>query len=99
MSLYVHKQNCRYWAPDKQHELHQRTLLSPKVTVRCAISCHGITGPYFFENTESLAVTATAECYKFVLEIFLRNLLRPRHLDLFWFKRDGVTARTAQISM
>jgi len=31
MSGYVNKQKCRYWAPNKPHELHQHILLSAKV--------------------------------------------------------------------
>jgi hypothetical protein len=29
----VNKQNCRYWAANNPHEMHQKPLHSPKVTV------------------------------------------------------------------
>ena len=67
----VNKQNCRYWAPDKPHELHQCPLHSTKVTVWCEVYSHDIIGPYFFENMKGHTVTVNAEGYKFMLEIFM----------------------------
>ena len=99
MSGYVNKQNCRYWAPNNPHELHQRPLHSAKVTVWCAISSHGVIGPYFFENSDGSTVTVNAERYKIMLETFLQNELRSRQLDFLWFQQDGATAHTARTSM
>jgi hypothetical protein len=61
MSGYVNEQNCCYWDPNNLHELHCHPVLSVKVTMWCAISSEGITGPCFFENAEGHAVTVNAE--------------------------------------
>ena len=98
VSGYVNKQNCRYWAPNNPHELHQCPLHCEKVTVWCAVYSHGIFGPYFCENAEGCAVTDT-EWYKVMLETFLCIELHPCQQDLLWFQQDGATAHTAQISM
>jgi hypothetical protein len=68
------------------------------VTVLCAISSHGIIGPYFFENAEGHTVTVNAEPYKVMLETFLQNELHPCHVTLLCFQQHGATAHTAQIS-
>ena len=47
---YVNKQNYRYWADSNPKEVHERPLHSSKVTVWCAVSSHGVIGPYIFEN-------------------------------------------------
>ena len=49
---YVNKQNCCYWPSNNTHELHQHPLHTAKVSVWCAVSSHGITGPYCFEKAE-----------------------------------------------
>ena len=71
VSGYVNKQNCRYWATNNPHELHQRPLHSVKVTVWNAVSSHGIIGPNFFENEEGRTVSVNAGGYKVMLETFL----------------------------
>jgi hypothetical protein len=58
---YVNKQNCRAWAPNNPHELHQSPLQSAKVTVCCEVYSHGVIGPHFFENEEGPTVTMNAE--------------------------------------
>jgi hypothetical protein len=71
MSGYVNKQNCRYWAPNKPHELNQRPLHSAKVTVVNNFFPHGITGLPCFENMERCPATVKAEWYKATLGTFL----------------------------
>jgi len=66
--------------------------------VWCSVYSHGIFGPYFFENAEGCTGTDT-EQYKVMLETFQRIELYPCQQDLLWFKQDGATAHTAQISM
>ena len=61
VSGYMNKENCRYWAPNNPHELHQRPLHGANVPVWWAASSHGIVGPYFFENEEGRTVTEHAE--------------------------------------
>ncbi|CAI6356266.1 unnamed protein product [Macrosiphum euphorbiae] len=97
---YVNVQNCRYWASENPHELHQRPLHSLKVTVWCGISKMGIIGPYFFEE-EGTAVTVTSVRYVEMLNNFLRPELERRQVDMreIWFQQDGATAHTARASM
>ena len=73
--------------------------ISQKWQVWCAVSSHGIIGPYFSENEEGHTVTVNAEQYKAMLETYLCNELHPHQQDLLWFQQDGATAHTAQISM
>ena len=95
VSGYVNKQNYHYWAPNNPHDLHQHPLHSAKVTVWCAVSSHGIIGPYCSENAEGRTVNVSAEWYKVMLGTFLRSDLHPRQQDLLWFQQDGATAHTA----
>ena len=44
----VNKQNFRL--ENSPHELHERPLHCPQVTVWCAVAKFGIWGPYFFED-------------------------------------------------
>jgi hypothetical protein len=75
MSGYVDKQNCRHWAPNNPHELHQPSLHSAKITVWCALSSHCFIDPYFFENADERSLTVKEEWYKIMPETFLRNTL------------------------
>jgi hypothetical protein len=59
------------------HELHQHPVHRAKVTVWCAVSSHGIIGPYCFENAKGLTVTVNAEWYKVMLGTFLHMELHP----------------------
>ena len=95
----VNKHNCRYWAPNNPHELHQHPLHSAKVTVCCAVSWHGVIGPYFFENAEGRTVAVNAKRYEVKLETFLRSEFHPHQQDVLWFQQDESTAHTTQISM
>jgi len=61
VSGYVNKQKCHYWAPNIPRELHHHPLHSTKVTVCCAVSSHGIIGPYCCENAKGCTVTVNAE--------------------------------------
>jgi hypothetical protein len=60
--------------------------------VWCQVYSHGIIGPYFFENVKGCTVTVNAECYKVMLETFLRIELHAHQQDLLWFQHDGATA-------
>ena len=99
VSGYVNTQNCRYWAPNNPHELHERAVHSATVTVRCAVYSHGVVGPYYFENAKRRTVTVNTERYKVMLETFLCIESHPGQQDLLWFQQDGATAHTAEISL
>jgi len=77
MSAYVTKQNCCYWPSNNINKLHQHPLHTAKVSVWCALSSHGITGPYCFEKAEGPTVSVNTEWYKVMPGTFLRNALHP----------------------
>lgn len=97
---YVNVQNCRYWALENPHELHQQPLHSLKVTVWCGIGNIGIVGPYFFEEGGT-TVTVTSARYVEMLNNFLRPQLERLRVNMreMWFQQDGATAHTARASM
>jgi len=95
-SGYVDIQNCRYWSPNKPYE---HTLHCAEATLRCANSSRVIIGLCLLENTEGPTVTVNAERYKVTLESFLRNELHPYQLHFLWFRQDGGSAHTTQISV
>ena len=67
----VNKQNFRYWAPQNPHEVHERQLYSPKLTVWCAIGKVGVIGPYFEENE----ITTTVNSARYI--DMMNNFLEP----------------------
>lgn len=98
---FVNKQNFRYWAQDNPCEFHQRPLHSAKVTIWCAVSCHGVIGPYFFERDDGSAVTVTSARYVEMLQTFFTPRLYELNLNVenMWFQQDGATSHTARQSM
>ena len=82
------------------HELHQRPLYSPKVTVRCGLGKCGIFGPFFFDEGEETA-TVTSDRYIRMFENCFLPELRRRGINRasIWFQQDGATAHTARMSM
>ncbi len=51
LSGHVCKQNMRFWANEQPHCFTERPLHSEKLTVWCAMSSHGVIGPYVFKDT------------------------------------------------
>jgi len=99
LSGTVNKQHFRYWAENNPHDLHQRPLDNPRVTVWCDVSRLGAVRPYFFEEGgETVTVASNRYCE------MLENFLRPR-LEEFddsedvWFQQDVATAHTARRSL
>jgi len=78
---YVNKQNYRYWADSNPKEIHERPLHSSKVTAWCAVSSHGVIGPYVFENEERITIAVTSDRYVEMLQSFvapaLNNFTKP----------------------
>jgi len=72
---YVNKQNYRYWADSNPKEVNERPLHSSKVMVWCAVSSHGVIGPYFFENEERITMTVTSDRYVEMLQSFVAPAL------------------------
>ena len=76
----------RYWADTNPHELHERPLHSPKVTVWCAISSTGIVGPWFFEENV-VTVTVNSDRYVNMLEDFFFHELKYWTKGIYGFNR------------
>ena len=50
LSGQVNKQNYRFWAGENIHFYTEEPLYSDKILTWCAISTHGIIGPYFIKG-------------------------------------------------
>jgi len=96
----VNRQNFRYWGSEKPDEVAQRPLHSPKCTAWCAISSHGIIGPFWFEGDDGDTVSINAERYRQILAKFSFALRRKRlvYSDQ-WFQQDGATPHTATATL
>jgi hypothetical protein len=53
----VNKQNFQFWAMEHLNQFHERDNYGNKITVWDAISSHGITGSFFFDDTVNSTVT------------------------------------------
>jgi len=96
----VNKQNFRYWAPQDPHEVHERPLYSPKVTVWCAIGKVGLIVPYFLMKIW-ITTTVNSARYTDMINNFLELELRSRRTNNqnVWFQQHGDTAHTATAAM
>ncbi|PNF27784.1 hypothetical protein B7P43_G09194 [Cryptotermes secundus] len=80
--------------------LHERPLHASKVTVWCAVSSHGVIGPYFFENEDRITVTVTSDRYVEMLQTSVAPALKNfPQLHETWFQQDGATSHTARQSI
>ncbi len=87
LSGTVNKQNMRFWGLENPHVVHEQPLHDVKVLVWCAMSEHGIIGPYFFDGT------VNSERYREMLNTFFFSKLRALRIPLAtaWFQQDGAT--------
>jgi hypothetical protein len=53
LSRNVKSQNYIYWCSKNHRAVHKVTLHDLKVTMWCAMIAHIVTGPLFFEETDS----------------------------------------------
>jgi hypothetical protein len=58
LSEYVNSQNTCLWSSENPHEFKEMALRHQKVGVWCAISRMRITGPIFFNDTQTQNVAA-----------------------------------------
>jgi hypothetical protein len=88
LSGTVNKQNMRFWGLENPHVVHEQPLHDAKLLVWCAMSEHGIIGPYFFDGT------VTSDRYREMLNTFFFPELRALRIPLAttWFQQDGATA-------
>ncbi len=82
LSGKVNKQNVRFWGLEKPHVVHEQPLYDAKLLVWCAMSEHGIIGPYFFDGT------VNSERYREMLNTFFFPELRALRIPLApaWFQ-------------
>ena len=97
----VNRQNYRYWGSEKPDEVAERPLHSPKCTAWCAISAHGIIGPFWFEDDGGNTATVNAERYRAIIGQFWIALGRKRGVQRRnqWFQQDGATPHTANLTL
>jgi hypothetical protein len=83
----VNSQNCRYWATENPHNIHQKPLHSATVIVWCGAASFGVVGPYFFEDEARRAVRVNEAHYTEMLRTFLewscRDLVLKTRLSGF----------------
>lgn len=91
----VSSQHVRYWSYTNPHfRIKTRRQYHGKVNVWCAVSYHGIIGPYFFDTN------VNQHSYLDMLRHFLRDGLSGLPLDyrhLMYFQQDGCPAHFARI--
>ena len=76
LSGTVNKQNMRFWGLENPQIVHQQPLHDAKLLVWCAMSKHGIIGPYFFD------ATFNSERYRGMLNTFFFPELRALRIPL-----------------
>jgi inhibitor of nuclear factor kappa-B kinase subunit alpha len=91
LSGHVCKQNMRFWADEQPHCFTERPLHSEKLTVWCAMSSHGVIGPYVFKET------VNSQRYLSLLKNKFVPALRKKteNMQNVWFMQDGATAHTS----
>lgn len=92
----VNSHNARHWGSERPTDVQQRPpQSSPKLNVWCAISSHGIIGPYFFRDAAGATVTVNGDRYLEMLENYfipeLFNFCGQHALDpsIMSFMQDG----------
>ena len=92
----VNSHNAVHWGSQRPDSVQQRpTQNSPKLNVWCAMSSHGIIGPYFFKDAAGATVTVNGDRYLQMLQNFfipeLFNFCAHHDLDpsLMRFMQDG----------
>ena len=88
------RQTTRFLGFERPYVTVQKPLHSTRVTIWCAVSAHGILGPYFIEDEEGNALTVTQERYRdMVIGPFLQDLrrfcrARGLHMNRQWYQQD-----------
>ena len=70
-----------------------------RVTVWCGFWSRDIIGPFFFENEQGEAVTVNGDRYRAMLNEFLFIKIEKEDIGNIWFKQDGVTCHTAEVTI
>jgi hypothetical protein len=89
----VNKHNCVYWSVDNPHFSLPVTHTKKKVHCWCALSSHGIIGPYFFDGI------VTAEKYVDMLDSFFLPTLFSHSYGVYsYFQQDGAAPHTCAMT-
>lgn len=91
---YVNSHNAIHWGTEKPTEVQSVPLHSLKITIWCAISAHGLLGPYFFEENGNTVTVNSARYLEVVKRQFIPDLFSfciTRDLDpaTMFFMQDG----------
>jgi hypothetical protein len=87
----VNKQNCVFYALENPHYSIPVSHTKKSTHVWCALSTHGIIGPYFFREF------VTSKSYtEMLLSYFLPETVKFHSEINFFFQQDGAPAHTAK---
>jgi len=97
LSGHVNSKNNIFWGSKVPEGVLQRPLHSVKCTAWVAMSKHGITGPFWFEDDDGQSQTVNKERYIAVLNKYWASLGCRRGVVRAsqWFQQDGVIPHTA----
>ena len=83
---YINRQTTRFLEFERPDIVVQKPLLSARVTIWCAVSGHGILGPYFVEDDAQNTLTVNQERYREIIIAqfvrYLKRFCRGRNLPL-----------------
>ena len=97
LSGHVNSKNNIFWGSAPPEDCLQRPFHSIKCTAWVAISKHGITGSYWFEDDSERSFMVNSQHYIEVLQKFWTTLGQRRgcEKDSQWFQQDGDTLHTS----
>ena len=96
LNCYINRRTIRLLGFERPDVVVQKPLHSVHVMIWCAVSRHGILGPYFVEDDAQNPLTVNQECYReIIIAPFVRDLkcfCHARNLPrLQWMRQDGAT--------
>ena len=86
----VNNQNCRIWGTENPHAYSEKPIHPKRVTAWCGFWSRDIIGPFFFENSQGVAVTVNGDRYRTMLNEFLFTKIEEEHIGnicywiVFW---------------
>ena len=100
----VNSHNAVHWGTERPDQVHQVLLHSPKLVVWCAVSTHGLIGPYFFKDQNGATAKLNSARYLEMLRRYfspeLYNFCTAKDLDPFlvYIMQDGARAHITRCS-
>ena len=77
----------------------EKLMHAQRVTVWCGFWYGSIIWTFFFENEQEAAVTVNGERYRAILNEFLYPKIKEDDMDDVWFRQDGATCHTANVTI